>query len=128
MNATLMIAKLIGPVMLVSGVALLVNKSLVREIFEDFIKSPALIYLAGVLALVMGIMVIVFHNIWVTDWPVLITVFGWLAALAGVVRMVFPASVKQMGAWMVDHTGLIQALAVLHILLGGFFTYQGFWA
>ena len=45
---------------------------------KEFLKSRALIYLAGVLTLIPGLALVLVHNVWAVDWRVLITLFGWL--------------------------------------------------
>ena len=89
-------------------------------------NSPALIYLAGVLTLIMGIAIITFHNIWVMDWRIIITLFGYIAIVSGVFRMSLPTKVKQLGDWMLDTRMIVRSAALLNGLLGAYLTYQGF--
>ena len=37
-----------------------------------------------------GLAVVLTHNVWVADWPVLITILGWLTAIAGAFRLLAP--------------------------------------
>jgi hypothetical protein len=32
------------------------------------------------------------HNHWAADWAVLVTIFGWLLLIGGLVRMLFPGA------------------------------------
>lgn len=88
-----------GPVMLAAGVSLFVNRARMTQIFKDLTDSPGMIFMAGVLALALGIALVTFHNIWVADWRAFITVYGWIALVAGVVRIVFPDAAIGMGKW-----------------------------
>ena len=54
MQRSIFLAKLIGPFLAVCGVALIFNADAFRAIGNEIVKSPALIYIAGVLALVTG--------------------------------------------------------------------------
>jgi len=128
MDTSLLIAKFIGPLILVSGFAMLVNKQNMRAVFEDFLASPALIFVAGFLALLMGLALVIFHNRWAADWTVIITVYGWLALAAGIVRMSFPQVVKKMGAFFFEREGFLTFAGIANVLLGAFFTYKGFLA
>ena len=51
---------------------------------------------SGLIALVIGMVFVLAHNIWVKDWPVLITIFGWLGLLKGVSLIFAP---KAMTKW-----------------------------
>jgi len=49
-----------------------------------------LIYLNGVLLFVAGISIVKSHNVWTTNWPVLLTILGYALILIGLFRMFFP--------------------------------------
>ena len=42
-----------------------------------------------------GLAIVLTHNVWVANWPVLITVLGWLAAIGGAVRIVDAAGHRE---------------------------------
>ena len=126
METSQLIAKFIGPVMLVAALAGLLNRDQIMSIFEDFIKSPALIFIAGVMTLVMGLTLVIFHNRWVADWTVIITIFGWIGIAGGIMRMAFPVFAVETGKRMIGQKKMLAAIAVVNIVLGGFLTYQGY--
>jgi uncharacterized membrane protein len=128
MDASTLIARFLGPMMLVAGIALLANRRKMLEVFRDMVESPGLIFIAGVMALMVGVALVTFHNVWVADWRVFITVYGWLALLAGVVRMVFPDVAIGMGKRMMENRIVLIVAAVLNVLIGGFLSYMGFLA
>ena len=128
MNTSILIAKYMGPVMLVAGLSMLVNSKNINAVFEDFLNSPGLIFLAGALALLIGLAIVNLHNIWVTGWPVIITVFGWICIFAGIFRMGFPTAVKSMGGWMLKNSTIITVSAIFNAALGAFLTYKGYMA
>lgn len=45
------------------------------------------------LELLLGLIVVVTHNVWVTDWAVVVTIIGWLMVVEGTLYMVLPHSV-----------------------------------
>ena len=128
MTTSTVFARFIGPVMLVAAASMLLDRKAIRAVGEDFMNSPALIYLAGVLTLIMGIAIITFHNIWVADWRIIITIFGTISIVSGVFRMAFPTKVKHLGDWMLDTKMIIRSAALLNGLLGAYLTYKGFLA
>lgn len=128
MNTSILIAKYMGPVMLIAGLTMLVNGKNLNAVFEDFLHSPGLIFLAGVLALLIGLAIVNVHNIWVAGWPVIITVFGWISIFAGIFRMGFPTAVKSLGGWMLKNSTLITVSALVNAALGAFLTYMGYLA
>jgi hypothetical protein len=126
MNSSRFIARLVGPVFVVSGAAMLLNGDAFRAMIEEFMHSPALIYLAGFLALLGGLAIVNVHNSWAWGWPLIVTAIGWLAIIGGVVRMVAPQFVQAIAAAVYTQTGLVIAVAVLILALGGFLSFKAY--
>ena len=102
MATSIFLAQLIGPVALVAAIGLLVNPAAYRAMAQEFLRSPALIYLLGVLTMTAGVAIVLVHNVWVADWRVLLTIFGWLGAIGGAARIALPQQVKSFGEAMLD--------------------------
>lgn len=126
MTTSILFARFLGPVMLIAAASMLSDRNAIRDIVQDFMESPALIYLAGVMTLAMGIAIITFHNFWVPDWRIIITFYGYVAVVSGIFRMAFPTQVKQLGEWMLLTPYIIRGAAVLNLIIGGFLTWKGF--
>ncbi len=87
---SILIAKLLGPTLLIFSVGLLANRSLLRPLADEILSSVTLGYLFGVLDLLVGIAILIFHNSWAWHWSVIITLFAWIAVVRGVLRLLFP--------------------------------------
>ncbi|MAG60088.1 hypothetical protein CMO96_04850 [Candidatus Woesebacteria bacterium] len=88
--------------------------------------SPAM-YLSGFLALIIGNLLVVSHNVWTADWRVIITIFGWLSLLKGVVRLFFPSiAIKNVDTLL--RNKLLVPLLVVFGALGLYLSYIGFMA
>src|SRR3984893_6962864 len=112
MTTSKSIAGLIGPTMVAMAAAMLVNLGALPALMEQVARNPALIFLSGILLFVAGLAIVRAHNLWVVDWSVLVTVFGWLAVLGGLVRVLFPIRLATMVAELGQSTGGITAGAV----------------
>ena len=103
MDTSLLIARFLGPVLLAAAILLVARPRVALEMAQDFLQSPALIFLSGVLAMVAGLAIVTTHAVW-TGWPILITLFGWALTLGGAVRMIAPDIVTRIGAAMLKGT------------------------
>ena len=128
MDTSLFLAKLIGPVLITVAAAMLINRDNMRDMAADFLEHRGLIFLAGVLTLLAGLAIVITHNVWELRWPVIITIFGWLSVIGGIFRIVFPDSVKSIGATMLEKSGLMTGGAVVQALIGAWFCYVGYLA
>jgi hypothetical protein len=126
MQASYFIAQVLGPTLLIMGIGLLATPDAFRETAAEFLRSRALIYLAGLLALVPGLAIVVTHNVWTLDWRVLITIFGWLAVIGGAFRIMMPKQVARIGAVVIAQEGWIRGAGAVVTALGAFLTYFGY--
>ena len=124
---SLWIAQILGPVLLIATFGMIVNRETYVTMAREFVASPALIYLAGVLTLVTGLAITLSHNVWVMDWPVIVTIFGWLAIAGGIFRMAFPNLVSKMATSMIEeHSGKLPVTISIVGLLGALLTWYGY--
>ena len=126
METSLFLAQLIGPVLIVIGVGLLLKKTEFREMATDFLSSRALIFVSGLLTLVTGLAIVLTHNVWEFNWPVIITILGWLSVFGGVFRILFPDSVQSVGTSMLDKPAVMTVSGAIQIVLGLWLSYVGY--
>ena len=126
METSLFLAQLIGPVLIVIGVGLLLKKTEFREMATDFLSSRALIFVSGLLTLVAGLAIVLTHNVWEFNWPVIITILGWLSVFGGVFRILFPDSVQSVGTSMLDKPAMMTVSGAIQIVLGLWLSYVGY--
>jgi hypothetical protein len=126
MSNSVFLARLIGPVMLVVGLAVFANQRGFREMAEEFLASRALMFLSGLILMPAGLAIVLAHNVWTADWRVLITLFGWLNAIGGAVRLVAPDTVMRTGRAMLRRPYFVTVAAAIWIALGLLFCLFGF--
>jgi hypothetical protein len=97
MQTSIFLARLVGPFFAIVGLSVLVNAAAFRSIAREFLNSPGLIFLTGLVTLPVGIAIVLTHNVWVANWPVLITIVGWLGVITGVIRVFAPQRVAEKG-------------------------------
>jgi hypothetical protein len=126
MQTSVFLAQLIGPLLLVMGIGMAVNTDSYRTMAQEFLASRALIYVAGLLAFVPGLAIVLVHNVWAFDWRLIITLLGWLAVLGGIFRLVAPAQVQAMGAAMLARDGWLMGGGIAVGALGAILTLVGY--
>jgi len=126
MDNSILLARFIGPFIVVVGAAILLNAQMFRKIGTDFFKNSALVYLGGIMTFFMGLAVVLFHNLWTADWRVIITVFGWLTLVKGAVLIICPDELaKSTKAWLKNTNVLIIPWSIM-LALGIFLIFKGF--
>ncbi len=120
------IAKLLGPVLLVAAIPMLVSPKDLQEVAREFLNNRALIFITGVLAMVAGLAITNSHNIWIADWPVIITLFGWAMIIGGAARMALPTVVDTIGSAMMDRPTITRVAGAIWALIGAYLAYKGY--
>ena len=78
------LAKLIGPTISVMTISEIIN-------FHIWAANiPPVTFLNGMLLFLGGLSILRDHNLWVRQWPVVITLVGWFGILGGLFRIFFP--------------------------------------
>jgi uncharacterized membrane protein len=115
---SIFLAKLIGPIFLAVGIGLIANAAAYRKLANEFLASTALIYLSGLLTMTAGMAIVLTHNVWAANWPVVITVLGWLAAIGGAARIVMPQGTQEIGRKIIKHPQGLTIAAVVWLVIG----------
>jgi hypothetical protein len=125
-NTSIFLAKLIGPVLLVMGAGMILNARAFRPIFEEMIRNRAFVVLGGLLTMPAGLAIVLTHNVWVANWPVLITVIGWLTAISGALRLLAPQDAIRFGRRMYDQPNGVFVGAAIWVALGAVLCFFGY--
>ncbi len=49
----------------------------------------------GYITFLLGLATVVAHNVWVADWPIAITILGWITLFKGIEKVAFPERVNK---------------------------------
>ena len=126
MQTSIFLARLIGTFALIVGIALVINRATFRTIANEFLASPALVFLSGMITLPAGLAIVLSHSVWTLDWRGLITVLGWLAIITSAVRIVCPQAVAAKARLMIAHPNSILFGAAVWLIVGLVLCYFGY--
>ncbi len=126
MDTSILLARLIGPLFVIVGLGVLLNSRHYMAMTESFIKNAELYYLSGAIAFVVGVAIVLFHNLWVSDWRVVLTIIGWMSVLKGAMRILFPTFGLSVAGKLTESNAMINGFAILVLIFGAWLSYQGF--
>ncbi len=119
--------QLFGIVYLAVGIGMLINPDFYKKMIKDFTENPPGIYLGGLVALAIGFLLVTFHNNWVKDWSVIITIIGWVALVKGLFLVILPkVSIKVCNVYKMNK--FLTTWAAIVIVLGALLSWLGFFA
>lgn len=126
MDNSILLAKFMGPYIILVGLSLIFNWKTFRQILGDFPNNPLLVFMSGIFVFIAGLAVVIFHNIWVADWRIIITVFGWLMLTKGVVLVAMPRVVARTAKIYSVNFKLVFIPWGIMTLIGIFLTIKGY--
>ncbi len=126
MTTSIFLAKLIGPFFLLVGLSLLVNQAQFGIIANEFLQSPALVFLTGLIILPAGLAVVLTHNVWAADWRVLITLLGWLSLISGIIRLLVPKRALDVGRRLYARPNVLHVSAAIWLVVGAVLSFYGY--
>ncbi len=125
METSILIAKILATVYLSFSVGLLISSKYYKEELPKLVDNSAYLILGGFMAIVFGFLILEFHNFWNSDWTIVITIFGWLSLLKGIILIVFPQKFTVYKTTILKAENQIYVLLLI-LILGAFFGYFGF--
>ena len=120
------IFQILSLVYIAVGIGILVNPGFYKKLFEDFTENPSVLYLGGITALVVGYLILAFHNTWTMHVSVIITIVGWIALIKGLVILIRPNIIIALAKAMVQKESTLKIEAIAVIILGLAFAFLGF--
>jgi uncharacterized membrane protein len=89
-------------------------------------RSRAFVFLTGVLSMAAGMAIVLTHNQWVANWPVIITLLGWFATITGAARIICPGKFEELGHKAVQHKHGLTIGGGVWVALGAILIFFGF--
>jgi len=92
MEISLFLAKFWGWYFIIFFVVLSFNPKRIKQIFKDLNDQKFLI-VTSFIAIIIGLLNILFHNVWAPNWQLIITLIGWTFLFSGLALFIFPKRV-----------------------------------
>lgn len=117
MENSFFFAKFWGWYLIIFFFVLTLNPKRIKQIFDDLNDEKFLI-LSAFMAIIIGLINIIFHNIWELSYKLIITLIGWFSLLIGLALFILP---KLTVAWLkVSNIKFVQVIYTLLFLVGLF--------
>jgi len=122
-TVTEVIAALIGLYMLAGGVGMLAERDVSSKVIKEFAASPALCYLAGIVAFAIGAAIAATHNRWGTPLEVIVSLIGWATLVEGVLMLAVRRPFIGFFARLALSESMLRIFAGLTVAFGGVLLY-----
>ena len=125
MELSVFLAKAIGVGLMLIAASMLVNRKNIELLFEAY-RNPSAVYITGIVETFLGIMLVIAHNVWTSDFRLIITLIGWMLLLRGVGRTFASSRIPRMLERFRVMESIFAPLLVAIFLIGAYLAYAGF--
>ncbi len=125
MNVSRFIAKVLGLGGILFILIALVSGGGLLERMNESMSDPGFLLQSGIMTLITGLAIVVGHNVWDGSWRVVITVFGYLALLKGIVLLAWPGVLVETSQYIVE-SGMMWVQILFSFAFYGWLAWLGF--
>lgn len=119
------LAQIVGFYFVLVSLGTLLHKQRYRKGAIDLLGVQSLVAFTENLNLLFGIIILVIHHVWILDWPILITIIGWILVIRGLIATYFPIPFMNYSKFLLDKKGFIFK-AWLTLVIGVILLWCGF--
>jgi hypothetical protein len=120
-------ARVMGPYLVIAPAIIALRAPDMGALASEFFKSDLAVWFTGAGLLFAGLMIIAFHQYWSSLAAVLISLFGWILVLRGLVLMAAPDLYERAGSY-VGTVPLVRLIFGAIVAMGLYLTYVGWLA
>lgn len=126
MDISKFLSKVIGIYLVIISIAMLINMAQFSGLINDLINNAPLMFVTGFTTLILGILMVVSHNIWQRSWQLIITLLSWNTLLKGISLIFYPQIIGKVSFMFLHNTSIAYAAAGFDLVLGMLLIYFGF--
>ena len=125
------IEKVVSVAFLILGLSYFYQAKLWVGIATEIIEKPEKRLLLTLVFLPFGLIIVLGHNVWVSDWPVVITILGWLITVKCAFYLIVPQLAPKLAKLLANRSvnflrNYISICGVVTTVLGALLVYQFF--
>lgn len=126
METAVLIAKIGAIFYLAIGLGVLFNPSFLKKAMDGFAKNMWLMLMTSRILIIIGMLIVLSHNVWTWSRTLIITIIGWIALVKWVSLLLFPNLFMKMGEGVVKKASV--AIIPIALVLGLILLYFGYLA
>ncbi|MFA6119171.1 MAG: hypothetical protein WCT85_01300 [Parachlamydiales bacterium] len=126
-SLSIYLAQLIGLVFFIIGIAFIFKPADFQILAREAVKSYPIIIVVSSLRLIVGLAIILAHNLWVADWRVLITILGWMSLIMAIAGLYFLKDFSKIISKILSHKNAYVWIGTILSIIGAYLAYNGFY-
>ena len=126
MDVSKFLSKVIGIYLVIISLAFFINMKEINGYVQNMLGNTELMFVTGFYTLIIGILLVVSHNIWKWSWKLIITIIGWIVFLKGISLIFYPHFVDTMSQLFIHNATFAYVTVAIDFIIGLILLYFGF--
>ncbi len=126
MDISKFLSRVLGVYFLIISTLMVMNLQQFTANVNQLINAPALMFITGFFILIIGLLMVISHNIWQWNWRIIITFIAWLILIKGIVILFDPSSIDNLSLLFIENKTFAYGCAAVNFLLGLLLSIFGF--
>ena len=126
MDVSRFLGKVIGIYLIIVSLGMLLNFSQFENYVNELVSNKSLMFVTGFFTLVLGILMVVSHNIWQWNWRIVITILSWITLIKGTALIFYPQFIDKATILFLQNNSIFYTATLIYLFLGLLLTYFGF--
>lgn len=122
-NISFFLAKFWGWYLIIFFTILSFNPKRILQLLKD-LQDQKFVILISFMAIIIGLLNILTHNIWESNWRLIITLLGWTSLIIGLSLFIFPARTSKFLENF--NVKFVQLMYMLLLIIGVFLLNKGY--
>ena len=90
MEISMSLAQVFGPLFAIGGLGLLINMKKAKKMVGELEKNYALMFFMSFFLIILGMILVLSHNVWEFSWKLILTLIAWGTLVKGALFMLVP--------------------------------------
>lgn len=127
MDISIFLAKIVGLLLIVVATSLIINTSMYKNFFKemnkDTYKDHLQLFFMWFISFIVGMIVVLKHNLWELNWFVIITILWYLAIIKWISLIVFPNKTLSITNKLKINKKLLKIIWTIYLIIWLYITY-----
>lgn len=121
-----MVAQVLGLYMLITAIILLSRANYYKELIQQLEYNNVAIWISASISLMLGIFLVIIHNIWVLEPRLLVTIICWIILIKSVLWLAIPEKMLELTKRCYSGSGYYITLVIM-VIIGILILTKGFY-
>ena len=127
MDLSIFLARFFGFYFIIFGFAYFFRRDFLVEMVKNFYKNAAMVLIGVFMSVVIGLLIVLSHNIWEFSWRVIITIIGYISLLKGLLNLYATDWMMKFSTKFIKSKNAMFYMGLVAIAIGFALLYQGYW-